>query len=44
MSARRRLTVLHGQKDMQETDSHLLNLFVTHHDEAAFKELTVRYL
>lgn len=36
--------VFYGQKDMQESDSHLLNRFVTHRDEAAFTELTGRYL
>lgn len=29
---------------MQESDSHLLNRFATHRDEASFKELTARYL
>jgi RNA polymerase sigma factor (sigma-70 family) len=36
--------VLYGQKDMQETDSHLLARFTTHRDEAAFSELANRYL
>ncbi len=36
--------VLHGQKNMQESDSQLLTQFATHRDEAAFKTLTNRYL
>lgn len=36
--------MLHGQKDMQEPDGHLLTRFATHRDEAAFGELTTRYL
>ncbi|RYD75589.1 MAG: sigma-70 family RNA polymerase sigma factor, partial [Verrucomicrobiaceae bacterium] len=29
---------------MQDSDGHLLSRFAAHHDEAAFRELTVRYL
>ena len=36
--------VLHGQKDMQDSDGHLLSRFATDHDEAAFKTLADRYL
>ncbi len=36
--------VLHGQKNMQESDSQLLTRFAKQSDEAAFKTLTNRYL
>ena len=36
--------VLHGQKDMQDSDSQLLTRFAAHRDEAAFREIAARYL